>query len=458
MTRPPIRSLGRRLSLWLAVQSLAGLAAVCVAVYVTTLLAFDARQGKALADKEMQVRHLLADEADMSDAKALRHRLDDFLIGHQDMTLALRRADGTAFYGAAATAPNHEVTYLRTLKFAVAVPTIDSAPLYAELRLDTRDDRLLLSRISVTLLAAALVGVAVISAGGYALVKRGLRPVRDLVAQTRQLAAGTLHKRLDGSAQPEELKPLVEQFNALLARLERAYDQMEGFNADVAHELCTPLATLISGTELALRKARGTEELRDVLGSNLEDLHRISDIVQDMLFLSRADRGALARRKPLGSLAALAQKIADYHEAGLADAELRLEIAGDAQGEFDDALLQRALSNLLSNTTRYAQPRTTVRVEIQELDGQVHLLVTNRGDNIAPEHLPRLFDRFYRADPSRSDAVRNHGLGLAIVAAIARMHGGEPRADSKDGMTTIGFSMLSDGRRDAPINRKTVRQ
>jgi len=452
-----MRSLGRRLSLWLAVQSLAGLAAVCVAVYVTTLLAFDERQGKALADKEMQLRHLLADEAEMSDTKALRHRLDDFLIGHQDMALTLRRADGTAFYGATATVPKQEDSNLRILKFVVTAPTIDGAPLHAELRLDRRDDRLLLARIGMTLLAVALVGAAVISAGGYALVKRGLRPVRDLVAQTRRLAADTLHKRLDGSAQPEELKPLVEQFNALLARLERAYDQMEGFNADVAHELFTPLATLISGTELALRKARGAEELRDVLGANLEDLHRVSGIVQDMLFLSRADRGALARRAPVGSMAALAQRIADYHEADLADAELRLEIVGDAQGEFDDALLQRAISNLLSNATRYAQPRTTVRVEMQELDGQVHLLVTNRGDTIAPEHLPRLFDRFYRADPSRSDAVRNHGLGLAIVAAIARMHGGEPRADSKDGVTTIGFSVLSDGRRDAPINRETVR-
>lgn len=446
MTRPPMRSLGRRLSLWLAVQSLAGLAAVCMVVFVTTLLAFEVRQRNALADKEMQVRHLLSYTAEMSDAKALRHRIDDFLIGHQDMTLTLRRTDGTLFYGGVEKVPDHENANLRMLKFAVPAPIADGANLYAELRLDTRDDRLLLSRIGLTMLAAALIGMAVISVGGYVLVQRGLRPVRDLIAQTRQLAADTLHKRLDGSSQPEELKPLVVQFNELLARLERAYDQMEGFNADVAHELCTPLATLISGTELALRKARGAEELRDVLGSNLEDFHRISGIVQDMLFLSRADRGALARRIPVASMAALAQRIADYHEADLADAELRLEIAGDAQGEFDDALLQRALSNLLSNATRYAQPQTAVRVEIQELDGQVRLLVTNRGGTIDSEHLPRLFDRFYRADPSRSDAVRNHGLGLAIVAAIARMHGGEPLADSKDGVTTIGFSMQHHGR------------
>ncbi|WP_423456598.1 heavy metal sensor histidine kinase [Ottowia sp. VDI28] len=446
MTRQPKRSLGHRLSLWLALQSLAGLAVVCTVVYVTTLLAFEARQGKALADKEMQVRHLLSDTAEVADARALRHRLDDFLIGHQDMSLTLRRADGTLFYGDSEAVPNHEDVNLRVLKFDVPAPVAVGVPLHAELRLDTHGDRLLLSRISLALLVAALIGVAVISVSGYALVQRGLRPVRDLVAQTRQLAADTLHKRLDGSTQPEELMPLVVQFNELLAHLERAYEQVEGFNADVAHELCTPLATLISGTELALRKARSAEELRDILGSNLEELHRISDIVRDMLFLSRADRGALARRSPVSSLATLAHKVADYHEAGLADAELRLEIAGDAQGEFDDALLQRAISNLLSNATRYARLQTTVRVEIQDLAGQVRLLVMNQGDTIAPEHLPRLFNRFYRADPSRSGAVHNHGLGLAIVAAIARMHGGEPQADSKDGVTTIGLSILSNGR------------
>ena len=175
----------------------------------------------------------------------------------------------------------------------------------------------------------------------------------------------------------------------MLGRLELAYEQLEGFNADVAHELCTPLATLIGSTELALRKARDAHELREVLGSNLEELQRVASIVHDMLFLSQADRGASARRIPTPSLAALARQVSNYHEAALADAGLALEIVGEAEGSFDTPLLQRALSNLVGNATRYAQRGSTVRVEITGAPGgDVLLRVVNRGAPIAPDHLP----------------------------------------------------------------------
>ena len=143
------------------------------------------------------------------------------------------------------------------------------------------------------------------------LVQLGLRPVRNLAMQVQALAADTLDHRLDGSAQPEELAPLVQHVNDLLDRLHRAYEQLEAFNADVAHELFTPLATLIGGTEVALRKAREADELRDVLGEHLEELQRMSLIVQDMLFLSQADRGAKARRETVQSLADVASAVAD---------------------------------------------------------------------------------------------------------------------------------------------------
>ncbi|MBY0234503.1 MAG: two-component sensor histidine kinase, partial [Burkholderiaceae bacterium] len=211
----------------------------------------------------------------------------------------------------------------------------------------------------------------------------------------------------------------------------------------VAHELNTPLATLISSSELALRKSRSVDELREVLAANLDDLQRIAGIVKDMLFLSQADRGASARRTPVHSLAALASDVVEFHEAAMQEASLFAEVIGDASGLFDAGLLRRALSNLLGNATRYAKPGSAVRIEI-ESDGPGHVLkiaVVNQGDGIAAAHLPRLFDRFYRADPARANADLNHGLGLSIVAAIARMHGGAPFADSKDGVTRIGISL-----------------
>ncbi len=439
MSRSRIGSLGRRLSYWLALQSLAGLIVVCAAVYGATHLGFEARQSEELLQKQTQLRHLLAESTHDGDVATLQHKLDDFFIGHPDMALSLARADGSVFYLRPASPPTGNA---RVARFPLPAPAPETGSVDAILTLDIREDASLLRRIGFTLVAAALAGTLLVSAGGFLLVRLGLRPLRDLVDQTRRLAADTLHRRLDGSAQPEELEPLIAQVNELLGRLELAYEQLEGFNADVAHELCTPLATLIGSTELALRKARDAGELREVLGSNLEELQRLAGIVHDMLFLSQADRGASARRVPTPSLAALARQVSNYHEAALADAGLALEIVGEAEGRFDAPLLQRALSNLVGNATRYAQRGSTVRVEITGAPGDdVLLCVVNRGAPIGSDDLPRLFDRFYRADPSRSDADRNHGLGLSIVAAIARMHGGRPLATSSDGVSSIGMSL-----------------
>lgn len=170
----------------------------------------------------------------------------------------------------------------------------------------------------------------------------------------------------------------------------------------------------------------------------------MSGVIKDMLFLSHAERGGRARRIHVPSLAAVASDVAEYHEAALADAALRVEVAGDVEGEFDVQLVKRAISNLLGNATRYAERGSTVRIEIaQEGPNLASLAVVNHGPSIAADHLPRLFDRFYRADPSRSHADIHHGLGLAMVAAIARMHDGQAFATSAEGLTTIGFTIRS---------------
>lgn len=433
-----VGSLGRRLSAWLALQSLVWLSVVCAVVYAVTRAHVELRQGESLTQKQVLVRHLLAEPTAAGDPAALTHKLDDFFVGQQDLALSLRRPDGSVFYQRATAVANPED--VREVRFDAA--TLATAPdtLAATLTLDTKDDRLLLRRLALTLLAAALGGAALVSAGSFVLVRMGLRPVRRLVDQTRRLSADTLHQRLDAAGQAEELEPLIAQFNALLGRLSQAYEHLEGFNADVAHELCTPLATLISSTEVALRQARTADELREVLGSNLEELQRVARIVQDMLFLSQADRGSVARRLPTPSLAAVAMQVAEYHDAALEEAGLRLDVVGDAAGEFDLPLLQRALSNLVANATRYATHGTVVRISIDPVPGDcVKLAVINHGTAIDPRHLPRLFDRFFRSDPARENAHRNHGLGLSIVAAIALMHGGRTFACCTAGLTSIGM-------------------
>lgn len=431
-------SLRQRLSWWLAAQSLAGLGAVCLVVYMVTAMNLSERQHETLAQKETIVRHMLGSGQHKQDASE-EHSLSDFLIGHENFRLIVRIKNGQQVFPVAG--PATESARLVSRVFEVAPQAEGDDALQVTLSMDVTDDLQHLRRLALTLAVAAIVGAIVVSLGGLSIVHIGLAPVRRLASQVKSLSANNLHQRLDSSGQPTELAPLVEQFNGLLGRLDQSYTQLEGFNADVAHELCTPLATLLASNELALRRP-ASFDLHEVLSSNLEELHRLTGIVNDMLFLSQADRGAVARRTHTPSLALVVQKVAEYHEAALSEAGLELRISGDASGDFDEPLLRRALSNLIGNATQYARRDTVVLVSVETVSAErARVVVSNVGQTIPPEVLDRIFDRFFRASASRSHSQKNHGLGLAITAAIARMHGGHPTASSSEGVTRIGLEL-----------------
>lgn len=447
-----IPNLSKRLSRALALQTMVGLGLVCIAVYWGSLLAITHRQQDSLDHKQAAVQHLLQEGRAAHTPGVMMHMLGDFLAGHDELSMRISDSSGALLFEKLRQPLNDPRSERRS--FALKLPATAEHPetqtVQVLLMLDKRPDDTLLHQLSWILGLAAVIGALLVSLISAWLVRRELAPLHSLVDQTRQLGAQDLtrdwQKRLDDDGQPQELRPLIAQFNALLERLAVAYRQMEAFNADVAHELNTPLTTLISSCELALRKPRDAEELRDILASNLEDLQRMAGIVADMLFLSHADRGEGARRTAVSSLAELVSEVVEFHEAVLQEAELQVVVRGDASAEVDARLLRRALSNLLGNATRYASAHSTIEVQIETREQatqppQIHLCVKNQGPAIAAEHLPRLFDRFYRSDASRTQADRNHGLGLAIVAAIARMHGGHVLASSEAGVTTIGISL-----------------
>ncbi|NML17069.1 heavy metal sensor histidine kinase [Azohydromonas caseinilytica] len=439
MRRPLGRSLVWHLSGWQAVQSLMGLALVSMGVYLATAWSLSMRQQETLTQRQVVVEHLLDEAVSDANVGTLRHKLDDFFVGSAGMGLRLTLPDGTALYERTVQRRGSQT---RQAAFERRWLPSPQGSVHGELVLDTSADDSLLDRLGAILIVSTLAGAMLISVTGFMLVRRSLSPVLALSRQIRSLGPDGLHGRLDGSGQPEELQPVVKQFNDLLGRLERAYAQLEAFNADVAHELRTPLAALIGHSEVALSRPRSVQELQEVIGTNLEDLQRLAGIVNDMLFLSKADRGARARRTPVPSVAAMASDVAEFHEACLHEAGLQVRVTGDASGAFDAALLRRALSNLLSNATRYASAGTIVDVDVTMPSCDVlQLSVSNMGNEIAREHLPHLFDRFYRAEASREHSDINHGLGLAIVAAIARMHDGETFATSQAGCTTIGLRL-----------------
>lgn len=433
-------SLRARLSRQFALQTMVGLSLVCSVVYLVFSLTLSSRQDDTLVKKRAAVQRLLSEGQEVHDIPGIKHLLNDFLAGHDDLSLVVRQKDGTALFLKDDGSRVEELS--KRLAFDVRLPDELGGAGVAELIYDIRKDESLLSRLWWTLLTAAIVGTFAVSATGFLLVKKGLAPLNALARRTSELDASRLDQRLDVTGQPEEVRPLLLQFNALLDRLQVAYLQMEAFNADVAHELNNPLSILIGTCEVALRRPRSAPELHDTLSSNLEELRRIAGIVADMLFLSNAERGVSARRTFPMSMADLAAEVVDYYEAVLEESDLRVEVRGDARAAVDAGLVRRAVSNLLSNAIRYAVPGSLIEVRIAKVDPRhVSIGVHNQGELIAAEHLPRLFDRFYRIDPSRTNADRNHGLGLAIVAAIARMHGGIAVAESTDQGTYIRFTL-----------------
>jgi len=436
-TAPSLRS---RLSRQFALQTKLGLSVACGAVYLVISLTLASRQDDTLLQKRATVQRLLNEAGEVHDIPGIKHLLSDFLTGHDDLSLVVNQQDGTAVFDKNDRSRPEAMT--KRLAFEVRLPDELGGAGRAELIYDISKDESLLQRLWWTLLTAAVVGTFAVSATGFVLVKRGLAPLNALARRTSELDASRLDQRLDATGQPEEVQSLLLQFNALLDRLHAAYVQMEAFNADVAHELNNPLSILIGTCDVALRRPRSGPELHDTLASNLEELRRIAGIVADMLFLSHAERGVAARRSSPMSMADLAAEVIDYYEAVLEESGLRVEVRGDVRAAVDTGLVRRALSNLLGNATRYATLGSMIEVRISRIDPRhVSIGVHNCGEVIAGEHLPRLFDRFYRIDPSRTNANRNHGLGLAIVAAIARMHGGKATAESSDQGTYIGFTL-----------------
>ncbi|CAB3943342.1 heavy metal sensor histidine kinase [Achromobacter piechaudii] len=438
-----INSLRQWLSRWLAIQTFVALGLVCVVVYVATNLNLSHRQQALLEQKREVIEHLAEEFAIKGDLPALEHKLNDFFYGRSEFSLRLVINGKISVYGEPKVTGT-DASRIHVI-FSLPAPSEPDRRMTAELFLDTTPDVRLRVMLAWTLFACAVVGAIVVSVIANVLVRRALHPLHEVARQAALISPDRIGERLGEEGLAREIKPLVLQFNAVLQRLERAYVQMEGFNADVAHELRTPLATLIGETEFALAGKRSTFELRDILGSNLEELQRMSAIVNDMLFLSQADRGAKARAAHVLSLRAITAEVLEYHEAEAFDAGVSLTLIGDQAGKVDKSLYQRAVSNLVTNAIRYTHPSSAVTVMLdKDMSGLVRVSVHNFGEQIEEQHIPRLFYRFYRSDSARVSDANHHGLGLAIVAAIARMHGGMPFVKSDRSGTTIGFTMYAD--------------
>ena len=443
--RKPCYSIGSRLSWRLALLTMAIVGFIFWCTWNAVAMQLRGKNDHEMAFRSEVITKMLTATASVGDENAVRQKIESYAAMRYGTRLEITRADGGLIYRDKDIDAHVLSEHVRTHRFTVDAPRVAGGKLHGAFSVDFAEDAKMGDKWAAVLIAATLASGLLVALGAWWQVRRELRPLKQLARQTQDISADRLDQRLAMPVVAAELQPWITQFNALMDRLQAAIEQLDAFNADVAHEMRTPIAALMGHVEVALSRERPAGELRETMALSLEELQKLSSLIDDMLFLSHADRGARARRGAQRSLRALAEQVLEYHEMTLEEAGLSAGVSGEALAAVDEALVRRALSNLLSNAGRYADKGTKLLVRIEREDDaqdSARIVVENRGTAIEPHLLPRLFDRFFSADQSRTACQQqHHGLGLAIVAAVARMHGGRTLATSADGVTCIGFAL-----------------
>ena len=318
----------------------------------------------------------------------------------------------------------------------------------AALALELQQTREVVARgwkiFAVALLASALMALVL----GTTIARRIVRVAQRLGAAATRISARALHERLALKDTPHELIDSGIAFNHMLDRLENSFKRLSEFSSDLAHDLRTPVNNLLGEAQVALSRPRSAAEYRAVLESAVEDYERISRLIENMLFLARADDARASLQCEWVELGYDADQLHDYFEPLAEERGVAIACNGCAQKRrvwADRVLLRRAIANLVANALRHAAPGTTVSIDARMHDGGACTIeVSNEGDPIAPEHQSRIFDRLYRIDPSRGGSAAGAGLGLAIVKSIMELHGGHASVSSAPGQRTV-FGMWFPG-------------
>ena len=421
----------------------------------------DVRAVKEMHGRRELLVHLLATTPSLEAIVGSKGRFADLFFGHDDLHLALLEPGTKRVLVASSevatqsvTALGHATAAAETMHAWVApdgtrfsgwhgtVAVANGQEVEFYLSVDRhRDAALLEGFVKASLLALPLL-LALVALGAGLIARTGLAPVRRFNRLAASIGTKSLDKRLTVSGLPSELADMATEFNGMLERIDEGYRQLEEFSGDLAHEMRTPVATMLGRTQVALSRSRSEAELREVMEGNVEELERLSALIADMLFIARADHDASPIEAQSVDLALEARRVADYLSLIADDKGVQIQVLGQAPAFAADPLLvERAITNLLSNAIRHAFERSVVTIEVGAADGQATLAVTNEGEGIAPAHLERVFDRFFRVDPARSRNAGGSGLGLAIVRSIAKAHHGTAVARSEAGRTTFTLTL-----------------
>jgi two-component system heavy metal sensor histidine kinase CusS len=310
--------------------------------------------------------------------------------------------------------------------------------------LDRVEEEELLSHFRILLAAVCGISLVICSAAGFLIAKRGIRPVAQVTAAARSVSSDMLAARIDSAEFPSELAELAETFNAMLERLDESFRRLTQFSADLAHELRTPVNNVRGELEVTLGRARTAEEYKAAIHSCLEETGRLTRIIESLLFLARAESGTADARLEAADMRRELETIVGFYEAAAHEKGVRLEVmpGPSPAAPLDRVLFQRAVGNVLANAIRATPSGGSIAVRLVEGQGangapaRVTVEVDDTGCGIAAEHLPRVFERFFRGDASRAAGSGGTGLGLAIVRSILDLHGGSVDIASERGRGT----------------------
>ena len=460
--RPGPGSLVLRMTAWYAGSALVMILAATGFLYWQLATSFDAEDRRTLSNSVADLRLLLraSGELRLPDAGTFDRPVP--VRRPQQLWVRLLAADGTtlletpsmgqdlpptAFPDLTRVTVGHDVDaetapragrLFQTLSARVSEDPAHPDGRVLQVAMDRADEEALLVHYRERLWLVLTASVLLCAAIGYAIARRGMRPVRRITAIARRVRTSTLHERIEPGGLPEELRSLAETFNEMLDRLEVSFAQVSQFSADVAHELRTPVNNLRGEIEVALGKARSAEEYRDTLGSALEECLRLSRLIQSLLFLARAESPAGGPHHDTVDVGREILAVLEFYEAAAADGGVALGIEGDRDvtASLDRVLFQQAIGNLVANAIDHTPAGGTVSVRVRHDAGRLWVEVADTGRGIAPAHLPHVFERFYRADRARSGATDNLGLGLAVVRSIAALHNGTVSLSSTLGVGT----------------------
>ncbi|MGD0843772.1 MAG: heavy metal sensor histidine kinase [Geobacteraceae bacterium] len=317
-----------------------------------------------------------------------------------------------------------------------------------QIAMDVSDLDVFLADYRIKMISMLVLGVVVSALAGNFLSRRGLRPLSKITQTAQQITANRLDERIDPKRWPKELFSLAVAFDSMLDRLEVSIEGLSHYSANLAHELRTPINNLMVEADIALSRPRTVDEYRKVIGSNMEEYVRLSRMIDSLLFLARTENAQTGLNLALMDLRKEIEDIAEFYSAVASDEGIKVTCTGEAALYADPVLFRRAVSNLLANAINYTPKEGEISISVRQSDGMsVEVIVSDTGCGIAQEHLPHIFDRFYRVPSRRKPEARGSGLGLAIVKSIMDLHGGAVEIQSElTRGTTVTMKFLQQAR------------